>query len=89
MLIAARQQWSLLPLLPLVFACYHFSYGYGFLRGVWDFVILQRGLYPTQDLSQNPRPRVKPSLTALSRGRHIGVQGVLDPSPPSGPIRGR
>jgi succinoglycan biosynthesis protein ExoA len=50
MLIAARQQWNLLPLLPLVFACYHFSYGYGFLRGVWDFVLLQRGSYPAQDL---------------------------------------
>jgi succinoglycan biosynthesis protein ExoA len=60
MLIAARQQWNLLPLLPLVFACYHFSYGYGFLRGVWDFVILQRGSYPTQDLSQNPGPSRPP-----------------------------
>ena len=42
-LTAARQGWALLPLLPLVFACYHFAYGYGFLRGVWDFVLLRRG----------------------------------------------
>lgn len=41
MLIAARQGWILFPLLPLVFACYHFGYGYGCLRGVWDFVILR------------------------------------------------
>jgi hypothetical protein len=41
-LTAARQGWELLLLLPLVFALYHFSYGYGFLCGVWDFVILRR-----------------------------------------------
>jgi glycosyltransferase involved in cell wall biosynthesis len=34
--------WRLLPLLPFVFACYHFGYGYGFLRGVLDFVIFRR-----------------------------------------------
>lgn len=39
---AARQGWTLLPLLPLAFACYHLSYGYGFLRGIWDFIILRR-----------------------------------------------
>jgi glycosyltransferase involved in cell wall biosynthesis len=33
---------TLLPLLPFVFAAYHFGYGYGFLRGIWDFVILRR-----------------------------------------------
>jgi len=31
-----------LPVIPLVFACYHFGYGIGFLRGVWDFVIRSR-----------------------------------------------
>jgi glycosyltransferase involved in cell wall biosynthesis len=34
--------WALLPVLPLVFACYHFGYGYGFLRGCWDFLIWRR-----------------------------------------------
>jgi len=28
--------------LPAVFACYHLGYGYGFLRGIWDFIILRR-----------------------------------------------
>lgn len=42
-LTAARQGWTLVPLLPLVFACYHLAYGYGFLRGIWDFVIFRRG----------------------------------------------
>jgi glycosyltransferase involved in cell wall biosynthesis len=36
---AATTEWALLPVLPLVFACYHFGYGFGFLRGIWDFVI--------------------------------------------------
>lgn len=40
---AATQEWKLFPVLPLVFACYHFGYGYGFLRGIWDFVILRSG----------------------------------------------
>jgi glycosyltransferase involved in cell wall biosynthesis len=43
---AARHGWKLLPVLPAVFACYHFAYGYGFLRGAWDFVILRRGPHP-------------------------------------------
>lgn len=34
--------WDLLPLLPAVFACYHFGYGSGFLRGLFDFCILGR-----------------------------------------------
>jgi succinoglycan biosynthesis protein ExoA len=42
-LTAARQEWKLLPLLPAVFACYHFAYGCGFLCGVWDFVIRRHG----------------------------------------------
>ena len=28
---------ELLPILPAVYWCYHFGYGYGFLRGLWDF----------------------------------------------------
>ena len=42
-LTAAQTEWKLLPVLPLVFCCYHFGYGYGFLHGVWDFVICRRG----------------------------------------------
>jgi succinoglycan biosynthesis protein ExoA len=47
LLIAVRKEWKLLPILPLVFACYHLAYGYGFLRGLWDFVILRRGAHHT------------------------------------------
>lgn len=39
---AARRGWRLLPVLPLVFACYHFGYGIGFVRGVCGFLILRR-----------------------------------------------
>ena len=39
---AWRSEWRLLPALALVFPCYHFGYGYGFLRGVWDFVIRRK-----------------------------------------------
>jgi succinoglycan biosynthesis protein ExoA len=45
--IAAHTEWNLLPILPLVFACYHLAYGYGFLRGLWDFAILRRGAHRT------------------------------------------
>ena len=46
-LTAARYGWKLLPLLTVVFACYHFAYGFGFLRGIWDFVILRRAPHPS------------------------------------------
>jgi glycosyltransferase involved in cell wall biosynthesis len=42
-LTAAKSGWKLLPVLPLVLGCYHFGYGWGFLRGVLDFVVLRRG----------------------------------------------
>jgi glycosyltransferase involved in cell wall biosynthesis len=41
-LTAARSGWVLLPMLPLIFFCLHFAYGYGFLRGICDFVLLGR-----------------------------------------------
>lgn len=39
---AARTEWKLLPVLPIVFCCFQLGYGYGFLRGVVDFVVLQK-----------------------------------------------
>ncbi|WP_089721451.1 glycosyltransferase family 2 protein [Candidatus Entotheonella palauensis] len=42
-LTAARKGWSLLPLFPLVTACFHFAYGLGFLRGLWSFGVLRQG----------------------------------------------
>ena len=39
---AASAAWKFFPFLPLVFACYHFAYGYGFLRGICDFIVFRR-----------------------------------------------
>lgn len=49
----SKSNWKVLPILPLVFGTYHVSYGLGFLRGVFDFLIL--------------RNRPPQSLVALSR----------------------
>jgi glycosyltransferase involved in cell wall biosynthesis len=39
-LVAARRtEPKLVPVLPIIFACLHFGYGYGFLRGFFDFVM--------------------------------------------------
>lgn len=45
-LTALRFGWSFLPLLPAVFACFHFSFGIGFLRGILDFLVLRRSPRP-------------------------------------------
>jgi len=56
---AVRAGISLFPMLPLVFACFHIGYGYGFLRGIWDFVILRR--VPPSAMSAITRRTEKPS----------------------------
>lgn len=53
-LTAAQVNWKHFLILPLVFVCYHFGYGYGFLRGVWDFVILRVG--PNRTCTELTRP---------------------------------
>lgn len=42
-LTARRAGWILFPMLCVVFPCYHFGYGYGFIMGFCDFVIRRRG----------------------------------------------
>ena len=51
---AGQGRWKLFPILPLVFACYHIGYGYGFLRGVWDFCVLRGG--PSRTCTELTRP---------------------------------
>ena len=41
-LTAAGHGWKLFPVLPAVFVCYHIGYGYGFLLGIWDFLVVRR-----------------------------------------------
>jgi succinoglycan biosynthesis protein ExoA len=70
---AWRTEWKLFPLLPLVFACYHFGYGYGFLRGILDFVILKRE--PTRAYTKLTRDSMSNGYarsTASSQGDQPG-----------------
>ncbi len=41
-LTCVKAGWELLPLLPAVFWCYHFGYGYGFLRALGDALLPKR-----------------------------------------------
>jgi hypothetical protein len=59
-LTAAKNEWKLLPLLPVAFFCFHFGYGYGSLRGVLSFLVLQKA--PATrfvQLTREQRPAVK------------------------------
>jgi len=40
---AANKAYDKLLLLPVVLAMFHLGYGYGFLRGVMDFILLKKG----------------------------------------------
>ena len=51
---AAASGWGLLPILPATFACYHVSYGVGFLQGLVDFG-LRRRLTPPVSMSRLTR----------------------------------
>ena len=55
LLTAARTQWLLLPVLPIVVGCFHFGYGYGFIRGVLDLVLLHNA--PGAEFVQLTRKR--------------------------------
>jgi len=44
LVIAAKNGWKYFPFLPLVFAIIHFGYGFGFLKGIWDFLINKKHL---------------------------------------------
>jgi glycosyltransferase involved in cell wall biosynthesis len=62
LITAARTEWKLLPALPLAFCCFHLGYGYGFLRGILDFVLFQKA--PATRFVQLTRPqRRSPSAT--------------------------
>jgi succinoglycan biosynthesis protein ExoA len=51
----ARRRLKLLPVLPVVLVCYHFSYGLGFLWGLWDFLLRgQTSIFATK-LTRSPK----------------------------------
>jgi succinoglycan biosynthesis protein ExoA len=66
---AAKHGVKLLPILPLVFACYHFAYGLGFLRGIWDFMVLKRASPFAKNLTRTsaPAPSEKPRPSSETR----------------------
>jgi len=35
-------KWKYISVMPIIFAAYHFGYGYGFLHGILDFTILKK-----------------------------------------------
>ncbi len=35
--------WKFLVIMPLIFTAYHFGYGFGFLQGLIDFILLRKG----------------------------------------------
>jgi glycosyltransferase involved in cell wall biosynthesis len=59
--VACRRprHWRFLPVMPAVFAVFHYGFGYGFLRGMVDFLILRRSGRAGFRLST--RGRSKPS----------------------------
>lgn len=56
----SKSAWIYLPVMPVVFAAYHFGYGYGFMRGIVDFWCLRRS--PNQRFTRLTRP-TQPKLT--------------------------
>lgn len=54
-LISFRTRLKYLPLLPAAFMVIHLSYGTGYLKGLWDFVVLKR--HKKQNIGDVPLTR--------------------------------
>jgi succinoglycan biosynthesis protein ExoA len=76
-----RHDWKLLPVLPVVFACYHVSYGLGFLWGIFDFVILRRKPRPALSLLTRAAEANAPSASKSGLKRSV----VKDEGPKTTP----
>jgi succinoglycan biosynthesis protein ExoA len=63
LLTACRTEKKLFPVLPIAFCCFHLGYGYGFLRGVLDFVVLQKAP-ATRFVQLTRKQRGSPSTVA-------------------------
>lgn len=69
---AGRTKWKYLPILPVVFCCFHFGYGLGFLKGLLDLVILKRGASLsmkglTRESAVRPQPRAARASSGVLR----------------------
>jgi succinoglycan biosynthesis protein ExoA len=58
--VSIQKEFRFIPVLPAVFACYHISYGIGFLRGIWDFILLRRASPFATRLTRSSRPVCPP-----------------------------
>lgn len=54
LLVSAKTDLKLFPLVSLVFACFHFGYGFGFLKGIVDFLVFNK--VPSQAFTKVTRP---------------------------------
>lgn len=68
MQIAFKSERSFLIMLPLVIGCYHVGYGYGFLCGLLDFIMLRKS--GNASFSALTRPSDKDNSAAGRNGRH-------------------
>ena len=57
-LCRASGRWDLFWRLPPIFAAFHFGFGYGYLRGLLDFLVLRRR--PGRRFAQLTRPALEP-----------------------------
>lgn len=67
---AERSRRKYLPVMPAVFAAYHFGYGYGFVRGMVDFSILRKaGSGKFMNLTRDRASEVGPRPVHLEQTR--------------------
>ncbi len=65
----AHGRWRLLPIMPVVIGVYHFSFGYGFLRGFFDFVVRQKaGDEKLRALTRTARTQVQLHKSSVRAG---------------------
>jgi hypothetical protein len=73
-------QWKYLPIMPVVFAVYHMSYGYGSWRGWIDFIVRQKEgdekLSTLTRVSILPLRKTPESNAQVVRGRAAGEGGA-------------
>jgi succinoglycan biosynthesis protein ExoA len=67
LLVASQRGWKIFFALPIVFACFHFAYGIGFLHGVWDFLIVKRGPSSAYIVLTRGVNRSRPKATSITR----------------------
>lgn len=60
-LTCRKAGWDLLPILPAVFGCYHFGYGYGFLCGLGNRLLRKKR--PAAAFTNLTRPILGSSLS--------------------------